>query len=90
MANSNVNLTVKPKRFLLVYYDFLVTHSNFMEFGDFSYNFSGINILEFFLQNSNWFLLVLSVSPVGIMNISLAILVVFESTRFRKNLYSLF
>ena len=29
-----------------------LTHLNFMKFGD----FFGINILDFFFQNSNWFL----------------------------------
>ena len=34
---------------------FLVTHPNFMKLGNFSYNLSGINILIFFFQNSDWF-----------------------------------
>ena len=57
---------------------------------------SGINILKFYFQNSNWslqcqhFFTTFAMSSVGIMNIFLTILVVFESRRFAKNLYWLF
>ena len=57
---------------------------------------SRINILKFYFQNSNWslwcqhFSTTFPMSSVGIMNIFLTILVVFEYRRFRKNLYWLF
>ena len=85
-----------PSPQYILFYNFLVTNPSFMKFGDFSYNLSRINILDFFFQNSNWFLryqhffktrcYFLCISSVGIMNISLTKLVVFKSGRFRKNL----
>ena len=77
---------------------FLMTYPNFMKVGDFSRNLFGTNILNFllllFFSNSNWcqhffttsynFLCTLFV---GIINISLAILAVFESRGFRKSFY---
>ena len=84
-----------PPGYILLY-NFLVTHPNFMKFDGFSKTLSGINFLEFFLQNSNWFVqchhffttkfYYWCMSSVGIMNISLATLVVRESRVFRKKL----
>ena len=70
-----------------------------MKSGDFSLNLSGINILDYFFKISTGFgvmavpalfhdqVLSLCMSSVTIVNISFAVLVVFESTGFRKNLY---
>ena len=44
-----------PSPRYILFYNFLVTNPSFMKFGDFSYNLSRINILDFFFQNSNWF-----------------------------------
>ena len=64
-----------------------------MDFGDFSWNLSGINILIFFSKFELLFavsglfhnqMLFSFTSTVGIINISLTILVVFEYKRFRK------
>ena len=82
----------------ILLYNFLVTHLKFMKFCGFFKNLSGINILIFFFfffQNSNCFLqcqhffmsrcYFFCMSSVEIVNISLTILVVFESRRFRKS-----
>ena len=74
-----------------------MTYTNFMKVCDFSKNLFGMNILNFFFllfSNSTWcqhffttscnFLCALFV---GIINISLAILAVFESRGFRKSFY---
>lgn len=39
----------------ILFCNFMVTYLNFMKFGEFSQNLSGINTVDFF-QNSNWFL----------------------------------
>ena len=84
----------------ILFYNFLVTHPNFMKFGDFYQNLSGIDILDFFFSKFepvfavgfSWpSVIILCMSSVGIMVIALAILVIFESRGFRKKLtYSLF
>ena len=90
-----------PKHSLLplvyfVLYNFLVTDPNLTEFGDFSQNLSGINIMDFFskfqlvlvlLQCRHFFAArcyFLYMSSIGIVNISFAVLIAFESTESRK------
>ena len=46
-----------PPPWYILHYNFLVTHPNFMKFDGFSYNLSRINVMKFYFQNSNWFLL---------------------------------
>ena len=39
----------------ILLYNFSVTHPNVMKFGDFSWNLSGINVLDFLVQNPTGF-----------------------------------
>ena len=39
-----------PSPRYILFYNFLVTNPSFMKFGDFSYNLSRINILDFFFK----------------------------------------
>ena len=94
-AMFNPNQTGGSEKWLPGIFCFLVTNPNLMKLGDF---------LRFifwnFFQNSNWFLQFRNVcttrcyffciSSVRKMNISLEILLVFQSRRFRKNFYWLF
>ena len=82
----------------IFFYNFLVIHPNFVRVGDFSKIYLGLifwvllffKIRTDFLQGQHFFTnrcYFFCVSSVGIMIVSLAILVVFQSTGFRKNLY---
>ena len=48
-------------------YNFLVTHPNFMKFGDFSYNLSGIHILNLFFEIRTGFCSVSTFSRPGVI-----------------------
>ena len=75
-----------PPHWHILLYDFLVTHPNFIKFGDFSKNLSGINFLIFFFKIRTGFcsvstfhnqVLFFCTSPVEKMNISLIMCISF-------------
>ena len=93
--NSNLP-SVPPSTLVYFVYNFLVTQPSFMTFRDFLWIFFlGLTFLRGFFQHSNWLLKCqylftdrchfLCLSSVWIMNISLKILVTFESRWLKQN-----